>query len=221
MPNYAIKRSGAWDELAPARPFVDEEGYSWPAEALTPAWSDEERIARGVYEIAEPDPVPAGQQSVGFSIEDDDEDLPVRVLQIEDIPLADLKATRVDAINAQRDALINGGFAFTVDGQVHSFQSRQSDRENIATMGMLAQLAVAGGAEADDYRWHGGDADFVWITADNDLVTLDAQEMAALFAAGVAFKSAKTFYARGLKDAVLAAANTAAVLAVDAETPWP
>ncbi len=39
--------------------------------------------------------------------------------------------------------------------------------------------------------------------------------------AGVAFKTAKTFYGRALKDAVLAASNTGAIDAVDIDATWP
>ncbi|ADK99379.1 DUF4376 domain-containing protein [Brevundimonas subvibrioides] len=117
-------------------------------------------------------------------------------------------------IDRERDRRIDSGFTF--DG--HRYQSRASDRENIMGAAQLAMGALAQGAQAGDLRWADPDQDFVWITADNELVPLDAPQVLALFQAGVAFKSALTFHARGLKDA---AAEAADVAAFDWRTGWP
>lgn len=129
-----------------------------------------------------------------------------------------LAAGWVVAVNAARDAKIDGGF--THAGGV--YQSRQTDRENVGVLGQQAQLAVLGGAEAGDLRWHGGATDFAWILADNSTVTLDAPAMVALFLAGVAFKTALTFAARAKKDWLLDPARTRAeLLAFDLAADWP
>jgi len=117
------------------------------------------------------------------------------------------------AINRIRDQRIEGGF--TYDG--HLYQSRQSDRENIIRKGDRADRAIADGCQAGDYLWDAttDGHPFVWIDADNNLVPLDAQHMAALRDAGETFKQATTFYARWLKDQIAAGQSP------DIETGWP
>ena len=127
------------------------------------------------------------------------------------VPTAEELCAQVDQ---DRDARIDGGFNFL--GQ--RFQSRPSDRENIMGASQLAIAAMGQGAGPGNLRWADPDKDFVWITADNDLAPLDAPSTVALFQAGVAFKSALTFYARGLKDALLAAEDPNSI---DIETGWP
>lgn len=100
-------------------------------------------------------------------------------------------------IDAERDRRIAAGFTF--GGKL--YQSRPEDRENIAGAS-LAALAAMSGAFPGDYRWHGGDSDFVWIAADNSLTPMDAQTMFAFGQAAMAHKQAHIFAARALKDAV-------------------
>lgn len=122
-------------------------------------------------------------------------------------------------VNALRDTKISGGFVHNGN----AFQSRQSDRENILGKGYKAQFAVLAGAEEGDLFWDPmtGSNPFVWITADNQLVTRDAYQMVALKDAGETFKAGLTFYARALKDAVLAAADHDALEAIDITAGWP
>lgn len=101
-----------------------------------------------------------------------------------------------DDVDADRDRRIDGGF--TLNGV--RFQSRPSDRENIAGASTAALAAIMSGAEPGDYRWHGGDSDFAWIAEDNTLHPLDAQTMFALGQAAMAHKQAHIFAARALKD---------------------
>lgn len=113
------------------------------------------------------------------------------------------------AIDAERDRRINGGFTF---GE-HTFQSRPSDRENVMGASQLALSYLGAGGDPSSLRWANPDADFVWIAADNQTVPLTAADVVALFQVGVAFKSALTFYARAMKDAVIAAEDPSSV-------PW-
>ncbi|QBX37213.1 DUF4376 domain-containing protein [Brevundimonas sp. S30B] len=117
-------------------------------------------------------------------------------------------------IDRERDRRIDSGFTF----MGHRFQSRPSDRENIMGAAQLAVGAIGQGAEPGNLRWANPDQDFVWITADNQLVPLDAYQVLALFQAGVAFKSALTFHARGLKDA---AAEAEDLTAFEWRNGWP
>jgi hypothetical protein len=99
-------------------------------------------------------------------------------------------------VNAERDRRTDEGFTF--NGTV--FQSRPADRENIAGAYSSAQTAILiGGAQVGDLRWHGGATDFVWIAADDSLVTMDAQTMLAFGQAALNHKSAHIFAASAIK----------------------
>lgn len=115
----------------------------------------------------------------------------------------------VSKINAERDRRIDGGFVWNGI----SFQSRPSDRENIMGAAQLAMAYLGAGGDPLSLRWADPEADFVWIAADNKTVPMTAADVCALFQAGVEFKSALTFCARAMKDAVIAAEEPASV-------PW-
>lgn len=110
-------------------------------------------------------------------------------------------------IDAERDRRIDGGFVFRGE----RFQSRPSDRENVMGAAQLAMGYLAAGGDPLSLRWADPDNDFVWITADNGTIPLTAADKIAMFQAGVAFKSALTFYARAMKDAVIAAEDPSSV----------
>lgn len=118
------------------------------------------------------------------------------------------------AVDAERDRRIDGGFTF----RGHVFQSQPSDRENVMGAAQLAIAAIGQGVQPGDLRWADPGSDFVWITADNALVPLDAHTTVAMFQAGIAFKSGLTFHARALKDAIIAAADPASIEIMDG---WP
>lgn len=101
-----------------------------------------------------------------------------------------------DAVDIERDRRTDAGFAF---GGVF-YQSRPSDRENIAGAATAAGVAMLTGAEAGDLRWHGGDEDFAWIAADNSTHPMDAPTMFAFGQAAMAHKSAHIFAGRALKE---------------------
>lgn len=104
--------------------------------------------------------------------------------------------TTESEVDAERDRRIADGFTF---GGVF-YQSRRADRENIAGAAVAALAAIGAGAQVGDYRWHGGDSDFMWIAADNSMHPLDAQSTFAMGQAAMAHKQAHIFAARALKD---------------------
>lgn len=117
-------------------------------------------------------------------------------------------------IDRERDRRIDGGFTFAGA----RFQSRPSDRENIMGAAQLAMAWMGADGDPDTLRWSSPTADFAWITEDNTTMPMSASAVVALFQAGVAFKSALTFFARDLKDAVIAAADPSSI---DIEAGWP
>lgn len=138
---------------------------------------------------------------------------------IEDETPADYRETLCNALDAERDARIDAGFTYS--GWL--FQSRPSDRENIAGAAQAAFMALANGADPMSYHWHGDPVNpFQWITADNSLVSMTAPEVIALFNQGVQFKSALTFYCRARKNWVLDPARTVPELkGMDVTAGWP
>jgi hypothetical protein len=99
-------------------------------------------------------------------------------------------------VDMERDRRIDAGVEF----QSVMFQSRATDRENIAGAAQLGFMAVVGGAEASDLRWSNPDQDFAWIASDNSLVPMDAQTVVAFGKAATERKQALIFAARQLKD---------------------
>lgn len=116
-------------------------------------------------------------------------------------------------IDEERDRRIDAGF--TWNG--HQFQSRPSDRENILGAATIAMAFLSQGGSPDELRWAGPDP-FVWITADNSIIPLTAPEMVELFHTGVGYKTNLTFFARALKDAVIAAEDPESI---DIYEGWP
>lgn len=101
-----------------------------------------------------------------------------------------------EEVDRERDRRTDAGFDFLGT----TFQSRSGDRENISGAAQLAFMAIVGGAQPGDLRWHGGDTDFVWIAADNSLVPMDAHTVVAFGKAAAAHKQKLIFAARALKD---------------------
>lgn len=99
-------------------------------------------------------------------------------------------------IDAERDRRIDAGVEFA---GVH-FQSRATDRENIAGAAQLGFMAMVAGAQPGDLRWSSPDQDFAWIATDNSLVPMDAQTVVAFGKAAAERKQTLIFAARMLKD---------------------
>lgn len=99
-------------------------------------------------------------------------------------------------IDTERDRRIDAGVVF----QGVKFQSRATDRENIAGAAQLGFMAVVAGAQPGDLRWSDPDQDFTWIASDNSLVPMDAHTAVALGKAAAERKQVLIFAARQLKD---------------------
>ena len=101
-----------------------------------------------------------------------------------------------EAVNAERDRRVRGGFSF---GGV-LYQSRDQDMENIAGTASAALGAIMFGAQPDDLRWADPNKDFAWIAADNSLTLMDAQTAFSFGQAAMAHKQALIFAARVIKN---------------------
>ncbi len=99
-------------------------------------------------------------------------------------------------IDAERDRRIDAGVLF---GGV-LYQSKTTDRENIAGAAQMAFMAVVGGAQPGNLRWSDPDQDFAWICAENTLVPMDAQTVVEFGRAAALRKSDLIYAGRTLKD---------------------
>ncbi|BBT40868.1 DUF4376 domain-containing protein [Pseudomonas putida] len=99
-------------------------------------------------------------------------------------------------VDAERDRRIDAGVTF----QNVLFQSRATDRENIAGAAQLGFVAVVAGAQVGDLRWSDPNNDFTWIAADNSLVPMDAPTVVEFGRTVAQRRQALIFAGRQLKD---------------------
>lgn len=99
-------------------------------------------------------------------------------------------------IDAERDRRIDAGITF--DGVL--YQSKTTDRENIAGAAQMALMAVVAGVHPGNLRWSNPDQDFAWICAENTLVPMDAQTVVEFGRAAALRKSELIYAGRALKD---------------------
>lgn len=100
------------------------------------------------------------------------------------------------AVDSERDRRIDAGVEF----QGVLFQSRATDRENIAGAAQLGFMAIVGGAQPGDLRWSNPAQDFAWIASDNSLVPMDAHTVVAFGKVAAERKQALIYAGRQLKD---------------------
>ncbi|WP_065945736.1 DUF4376 domain-containing protein [Pseudomonas sp. 24 R 17] len=101
-----------------------------------------------------------------------------------------------EQIDAERDRRIDAGVTF--DGVL--YQSKTTDRENIAGAAQMAFMAVVAGVQPGDLRWSNPDQDFAWICAENTLVPMDAQTVVEFGRTAALRKSELIYAGRALKD---------------------
>lgn len=128
-----------------------------------------------------------------------------RILTLEEIDAIDAERAAANAaaaiitkadVDAERDRRLS----MPLDFAGAQFDFSEASQVRISGAATLAGFAVAGGALAGDYRWHGGAADFGWIAEDNSVVLMDAQTMFALGQAAANREAEIIFAARALKD---------------------
>lgn len=218
---YAYVKAGVATEL-PRQGPIEIEGNVFPHSIFS---FDEDSLAQaGIYPIIDEPPVCSENEKVvgtgGLQVFETNGKITVKRGYIV-VPLEpdDIRPQILQAIDARRDELIDSGFTF--EGKL--YQSRPSDRENIAGASQAAFMAKAAGIQPGDLYWADPSVPFGWITADNSVVMMDTEKTMALFTRGVAFKRSLTFFAKQLKDWVRAPERTLAELrAFDLDSQeWP
>lgn len=127
------------------------------------------------------------------------------------------KAEKTAAVNAERDRRIRTPFSFAG----YQFDYDDASQKRITGAAALAGFALTlGGKLPGDLLWHGKDEPFVWISADNDLVEMDAPMTFAFGQAAAAWESEHIFAARALKDEI-DAADEGDLDEIDITSGWP
>lgn len=122
----------------------------------------------------------------------------------------DRKTAKIAAIGAELERRNAAGFVY----EGVTYQLTEASQNRIMALALKAQRVVAGapGATWDDR--------FVFIAADNTGVPFTAAEFGPFADTAANAVIARRMNARALKDAVLAAADDAAVAAIDITAGW-
>jgi len=175
--------------------------------------TDDVRAEFGALPV-EPTAVPEGKRSTAVTA-GYIEGILKEVHTLEDMPLEDRKAAKIEAINAKLNDVLTGGFTVPsgdMAGKV--LQTRNlEDRTNwlISQASYSAAVAAGQGAvEGAEFR-----------TADNSTYTLSFADGLNVLLGMAAWGAACMSNSWVLKDAARAAEDQAALDAVDVESGWP
>lgn len=102
----------------------------------------------------------------------------------------------IAAVNAERDRRIAAGVTF--GGKL--FQTDEQSKLRISGAASMALGAIMNGAQANDFRWHGGSEDFAFTAEDNTQLTMDAPTMWQFGVAVGLHEKLMLDKARALKD---------------------
>ena len=218
---YAAKINGAWVALVGAFTL---DGVSYPANWLDTA-SPQARASRGIAVIQPAGPVPASKR-IARTIISDVGGQPQFVNVLEDIPLTDLKAAIVNAIDGARDERMQSDFTYDFgqtaaladDGASEpagprALQMRfDPDQRNWQALQSQAVVAVISSAPDTLMPLRAGD---------NRNVQTTAAQVLAVTTAMFLRNASILFFAAGLKAQVRAAADATAALAIDTSVGWP
>lgn len=100
-----------------------------------------------------------------------------------------------DQVNEERDRRMTGILSFAGT----TFDCDEKSLARITGAATLAGFAMGAGAPAGFMRWHGGDVDFAWIDASNNVVPMDAQTCMSFGKAAAAWQSAHIFAGKAIK----------------------
>ncbi|MEM6738937.1 MAG: DUF4376 domain-containing protein [Pseudomonadota bacterium] len=125
----------------------------------------------------------------------------VRGMRVVDKPAEELeeidrRARRFD-VNKRRNKVLAKPLRYAG----HRFDMDPESRLRLLFAWQEASTAISVGAQRGDLKWHGGPEPFVWITADNEEVPLDAWQVVALARAVQERDRRIVFQARQMKVA--------------------
>ncbi|MBB4268107.1 hypothetical protein [Roseospira visakhapatnamensis] len=131
-------------------------------------------------------------------------------------PLEQARAAVIGAIEARKAEVLAAGYAVDQDGTSLHVAVHADARADLGGMAITALAANAGSLAWPDAYAQG------WITTENIRIPLPDPGDGLTLAAGVGgWYAAVVQHARDLKDAALAAEDTAALDALDPDAGWP
>jgi hypothetical protein len=199
---YAIILDGEAVEIHVGSGFTDANGIQHPSN-WNEAWSPQEKVARGLRIIQEPaDPEP-GVRRVETALQVVSGH-PVRVADDEPIPLAELKAEKLQAMRARRWAVETSGL--TINGLVVPTDEKTQNRAANAVL----YLDKSPGVETVD-----------WEISPTEDVVLDLETLTAIATGIGAHVQACFTRSKTLKADILAAEDAEALAAIDINAGWP
>jgi hypothetical protein len=199
---YAIILDGEAVEIHVGSGFTDANGIQHPSN-WNEAWSPQEKVAKGLRIIQEADDVAAGYRRLGLELQVVD-GAPVRVADDEPIPLAELKAAKMQAVRDRRWGAENAGV--TANGT----PIRTDER---------TQAKVSGALEL--FRQNEELTSLDWEAQPGAFVTLDQPTLAAIGVAIGMHVQACFTRSKELCEAITAAADAEALAAIDINVGWP
>lgn len=107
-----------------------------------------------------------------------------------------MSAPTPDEVNSERDRRMYSGVSF----KGNTYDSDLESRQAVSDAASAALVATLQGAADGDTRWLDQDRDFMWITAENVQVAMDAPTVVALGKRMVASRTELANAARVLKD---------------------
>ena len=180
--------------------------------ALVHVWSkDSERLVL-IQQQKAPEEIPAGsgyKKLATLELEAD-----------EAAVLDDQKQSMQSFCNQLRDKHIDAGMIF----EGVNYQTRQTDRENIAGAALVAmQVQLAGRGQEGDYKWNpeASEDNFEWIASDNSKVKMDAPTVQRFGQAAAAQKQRMIMFCRDLKNQVQTAQSLEQINQIMENAQWP
>lgn len=164
-------------------------GISYPLN-IEQLWQPGELATLNLYIPQAADAVPANKVVVSTSVQ--------KVSNVVKIvnTLADAPRPTANEVNVERNRRIASGFEY--EGKI--FQLDDESKARVIGAATLAGFAMAQGAQAGNYYWHGGVEPFVWIAKDNTLMQMDAPTCFGFGQAAAAWETNHIFAARTIKE---------------------
>lgn len=114
-----------------------------------------------------------------------------RIAALDEVPVLPTR----EQVNAERDRRIEANFVF--DGNPYQFD--EMSKQRITGAATLAGFAIGKGAPEGYLRWADADNDFVFISAEDVFVPMDAQKCFAFGQAAARHETAHIFAASAIK----------------------
>lgn len=178
-------------------------------------WSDGQRAARGIYPIVEDSPVPLGKRVASSSLSVSGNVI-TRVDVLENMPLADRKVAMQNAADDIWADKTYAGFTYNFGGDIGSrtLQTRLEDQARWLALKDACNDAIMAGLGAQN-------SPIQLRPVDNINVTVTFNQIAACLRAMRTEQAGLLGFSWYLKDTISAAADHAALDAIDITANWP